>query len=380
MSNFYCAAPWRGLHINPVGSVKVCCAGNPNILGNLNDKSIEEILNGPELTNIRSLIKQGKPHAEYCHGCVMRESKGADSERNWHNNVNEDLNVASASLEYQYPTLIDVRWNTTCNQSCNYCNAKQSSKWADIFKIPVDTRTRHYYEDVCDFLNKHKTHIKEVALVGGEPLLLKENSRLLDVIPNDCVVTVITNLNVALENNEIFKKLQNRSRVGWSISFDNIGKQFEYVRHGGSWDLMLHNLDLVQNLMQNQGHWGGIHAVYNLYNATRLLEFKQFAANRGLIIRWQNLHQPNELDTKIYGNEIATLAANEIDRVLKECTVDPQEKQFFETTLATYRSCYQSNPTELAKLKTFVETVETKYHPDTQGQFAQLWPELASLL
>ena len=46
MSNFYCAAPWRGLHINPRGDVKTCCAGNPNMLGNLNTQTIEQILNG----------------------------------------------------------------------------------------------------------------------------------------------------------------------------------------------------------------------------------------------------------------------------------------------------------------------------------------------
>ena len=48
MSNFFCAAPWRGLHINPQGNVKTCCAGNPNMLGNLNTNTIEEILNTEE--------------------------------------------------------------------------------------------------------------------------------------------------------------------------------------------------------------------------------------------------------------------------------------------------------------------------------------------
>ena len=49
MNNFYCAAPWRGLHINVRGDVKTCCAGNPNMLGNLNNQRIEEILDGPKL-------------------------------------------------------------------------------------------------------------------------------------------------------------------------------------------------------------------------------------------------------------------------------------------------------------------------------------------
>ena len=55
MSNISCAAPWRGLHINPRGDVKTCCAGDPNMLGNLNTQTIEEILHGPVLQEIDKL-------------------------------------------------------------------------------------------------------------------------------------------------------------------------------------------------------------------------------------------------------------------------------------------------------------------------------------
>jgi radical SAM protein with 4Fe4S-binding SPASM domain len=78
MNKFYCAAPWRGLHINPRGDVKTCCAGDPNMLGNLNDQTIEQILNGPELTQIRETMSRGETHA-YCSNCVKAERYGADS-------------------------------------------------------------------------------------------------------------------------------------------------------------------------------------------------------------------------------------------------------------------------------------------------------------
>ena len=60
--NFYCAAPWRGLHINPRGDVKTCCAGNPNMLGNLNTNNIIEILNSDPMTEIRREMSQGRAH------------------------------------------------------------------------------------------------------------------------------------------------------------------------------------------------------------------------------------------------------------------------------------------------------------------------------
>ena len=221
--------------------------------------------------------------------------------------------------------------------------------------------------------------MQEVALVGGEPLLLPENERLLDVIPADVVVTIITNLNTPLENNKIFKKLSQRRRVGWSMSFDNIGDRFEYVRHGADWHLQHHNLDLIQNLMKNNGHWGGIHAVYNLYNATRLVEFKQFATARGLSIKWQNLSGPPSLDPRQHGKEIAQLAAAEIERVFATCNVDREEQLLFSTALRVYQSKIQSNPDMLLELKKFTTDIE-QYHPDQQGKFNELWPEFGNLL
>jgi hypothetical protein len=232
---------------------------------------------------------------------------------------------------------------------------------------------------VCKFIGQHYDQVKEVALVGGEPFLLKENARLLDVIPPDAVVTVITNLNVDLERSEIFQKLKTRSKVGWSISFDNTGDEFEYVRYGGSWDLMLRNLDLVQDLMRNNGHWGGIHAVYNLYNATRLIHFKTFAQERGLSITWQNLGSPAELNARNYGSEIANLAAAEIEQVFEQFEVVDDEQALFEHALTQYRSKTTTDPAELAKLQKFVEHIE-QVHPDKQGEFVRLWPEFGTLL
>jgi MoaA/NifB/PqqE/SkfB family radical SAM enzyme len=158
MNDFYCAAPWRGLHINPRGDVKTCCAGDPNMLGNLNTQSIESILHGSVMQDIRQSIKQGKPHA-YCYNCVQAERYGR-SERDWHNNVSPEFDPTTASDTEHRPALIDVRWNTTCNLSCNYCGDKCSSKWAGLKGIPFKSGARPYYEQVCDYLEQHKSDIR----------------------------------------------------------------------------------------------------------------------------------------------------------------------------------------------------------------------------
>jgi MoaA/NifB/PqqE/SkfB family radical SAM enzyme len=374
MSNISCAAPWRGLHINPRGDVKTCCAGDPNMLGNLNSQTIEEILHGPVLQEIRQTVRSGQLHERYCYNCIQAERYGR-SERDWHNNVSPEFDPQTATNTEHLPTLIDVRWNTTCNLSCNYCAEACSSSWAAIKGIPVKSGARPYYEQVCDYLEQHKSNIREVALVGGEPLLLPENARLLDVIPESATVTLITNASVDLESNKIFKKLATRQRVGWSLSFDNVGARFEYVRNGGTWDKLLHNLDLIQDLMKN-GQWGGIHAVYNVYNATQLVEFTKFARARGLSIQWQSLYQPDCLDPARLGPEVAQLARGEIACLLSSDIALANERQFFENVMGgiTGKDDFRS------QLSQHIDKIENTYHPDQQGRFDQLWPEISKLL
>lgn len=379
MSDFYCAAPWRGLHINPRGDVKTCCAGDPNILGNLNDHSIVEILNSDLMKEVRTSLSQGTPH-RYCSNCVKAERFGASSERKWHNDVNPNFDYTTAGDLYHYPVIVDVRWNITCNLSCNYCSDWASSKWAGLKNIPFKSGSRPYYESVCDFIEQHQENIHEVALVGGEPLLLPENDRLLEVIPTDAIVTLITNMSVDMENNKIFKKLAQRNKVGWSMSFDNVGNRFEYVRHGGNWELLQKNLKLVKELITTQGHWGGIHAVYNIYNATQICELKQFARDENVSVLWQNLFQPDYLDPFLHGRDVAELAAKEIELLYQTNLVNDNERLFFDQALRNYRAITSDQRAITQKLKYHIQEIETKYHKDKAGEFAQLWPELWKIL
>ena len=378
MTNFFCAAPWRGLHINPRGDVKTCCAGDPNMLGNLNDHGIIEILDSDLLKQIRSEMSQGRAHS-YCSNCVQAERFGADSERKWHNDTNPNFDYATAGDQYHYPVIVDVRWNTTCNLSCNYCSEWASSKWSALKGIPFKSGSRPYYEQVCDFLEQHREHIRDVALVGGEPLLLPENERLLDVIPEDCTVTLITNMNVDLEKNRIFRKLTQRKKVGWSMSFDNIDQRFEYVRYGGKWSQLLNNLAIVKDLF-NHGHWGGIHAVYNIYNATRITEFRQFAADQGVSVLWQNLFQPDYLDPFLHGHQVAEPAAAEIEKFYSTGLATASDRAFLDQALVNYHAITQDRPDMAAKFSQHITQIETQYHPDQAGQFVKLWPELKGLL
>jgi hypothetical protein len=164
------------------------------------------------------------------------------------------------------------------------------------------------------------------------------------------------------------------------MSFDNIGQHFEYVRHGSNWKLMKHNLNLIKTLMKNNGHWGGAHAVYNIYNATRFVEFRQFLNDNEITIVWQNLFQPDFLDPFLHGNKLAELASNEIQNFYRSGLATSAEKIFFDQALTNYQSTKTSYTEIEQKFKQHLYQIENQYHKDQHGKFAELWPELAYYL
>ncbi len=374
MEKRYCAAPWRGLHINFRGDVKTCCAGDPNMLGDLNTHSLEDIIHSDRMQEIRESIRDGVLHPEYCYNCIQAERNGS-SERDWHNSVNPEFDATTAELQDHVPTLIDVRWNITCNLSCNYCGPYCSSKWASMKKQFVDNGAKPYHLQVVDYIQQHSISTREVALVGGEPLLLKENVALLESLPEDTLVTVITNASVNLDKSEVYTLLTCRNNVGWSLSFDNVGDQFEYVRHGSSFTTLDQNLNRIGAQMQFHGHHGGIHAVYNIYNCTNLRKLREYAHSKKLSIKWQTLYQPEYLDPSKHNQYVRDIALREIELYEQEYG----EESFFDNVKHSLRTIATDSDVR-DQFWQHIQDIEDRYHPDQKGQFARLWPELLMLI
>lgn len=372
----YCASPWRGLHLNFEGQVQTCCAAHPAVLGKNHKGSIEDVLQSDAIKEVRASIKQGILHEKYCDGCIKRENAGFTSERDWHNNISPEFDCSTADIEDHKPALIDVRWNNTCNLACTYCTSYFSTKWASIVGQKVNQSINTDYQKIIDYIEKHQNTVREVALVGGEPLMMKENDKLLDILPDDVLVTVITNMTTDFDKMPVPKKLLARSRVGWSMSFDNIGDRFEYVRWGSSWEQLEKNVSTVVDRIHNSQQHGGIQAVYTIYNCTRLCELKQYALDKKINIMWQHVWG-DHLDPTQHNQTIRNLAIQEIQKFRNIFDLSEAEATWLNNTEEQLKLGKADQSNELIK---FTKDVENKWHPDQKGQFAKLWPELAKAL
>jgi len=90
MTKTFCAAPWRGLHVEVDGGISTCCAGGFK-LGNINTDTIESALGSEKIKAVRESIKKGHLPEDFCKICIDADSKKLKSERNWHNSFSEDF-------------------------------------------------------------------------------------------------------------------------------------------------------------------------------------------------------------------------------------------------------------------------------------------------
>jgi MoaA/NifB/PqqE/SkfB family radical SAM enzyme len=257
----YCTAPWNGIAVRENGDVRTCCSGDV-ILGNLNQDSISNILCNDQTLTIQKKMLGGEPDVKNCKACLKQEANTGLSSLRQH------------YLKY-YPTVIpnqivfnslDIRWNNTCNLSCLYCSAICSSTWADKLNIANPSPVKSYQDDLLNFILDRSSSVKEIMLVGGEPMLMKQNYQLFKKLPDSTRISILTNLSYDLEKLPCVADLLSRPKENllWNISVENTNQQFEYVRNGGNWDQMEKNINF---LMQQWGNTVTVNMVYSMFSA-----------------------------------------------------------------------------------------------------------------
>jgi len=397
MPSNFCAAPWRGLHVQVDGGISMCCAGGFK-LGNINTDTIESALASDRAKQVRESMKQGKLPEDYCKLCINAKSNGLHNEQDWHNSLNEDFEIDNANNEYQYPVIFDARWNNTCNSACVYCGPFFSSKWASTLSSHGQKPNKDNKDKIKTFFLARSDRLKTVAMVGGEPLLMKENADLLDFIPPHVKIDIISNFSTDVTKSKVFEKLLQRQKVNWHVSLENIGERYEYVRQGSRWQTLIDNLKIlgkeVRNPPEKNDHEIQFMSLFHLLNATNLCEYKEFAKEaisffphkfheknphrKNIEIVWQNFSEPKELNVENYGAEVLGKIMVEIEKYL-ETDVTPSERDYFQLKIQKFKKIKSTTDQKTKQdLTKFVRKNEKLFNE--VGYFNRLWPELSSLL
>lgn len=370
----FCYAPWTNIHINTEGSFKTCCAGE-SYIADLRLTPIDQVLQHKDLLAIKTNILNNEYHSN-CSQCVRQEKMTSNSERRWYDDIAELGTIEINDITQSHLQNLDIRWSNTCNLSCVYCGPSASSQWASIKKLPIERL--NYSETlpgIIDYINANRQTLKNLGLLGGEPLLQKENELLLDVIDPNVNINLITNLTVPLEKNKIFHKLLEKNNVVWDISFDTVESKFEYVRHGAEWQQIVSNIRYLQQAIKDKPkHIIGTAAVYSVYNALNLSEIHQYFLDNNLpTIRWNELHYPNELSVSNLPLELRLRAAEECEKSIPFHNWHRQ-KTWLQEMANSLRKVDNKNQS-CHYLREWHHRQESIYWPDFKYKFIDLWPE-----
>ena len=269
----FCPIPWTGVMYNFDGAVKTCIRSSDPV-GNIKNNSIEEIVNNQKNTQTRQRMLDNKP-GKRCTPCYELEGTQNKfdiiSDRVFYlrelKQTPLDTYNSADNFELQK---IDVRWTNLCNFSCVYCGPEFSSKWADELGTTTELPSKDQREQFKEYIFERAVNLKHVYLAGGEPLLMKENEELLELLLiKNPDVNLRINTNLSRTNTRVFELACQFKNVHWIVSAETMGKEYEYIRNGGDWATFCYNLRLIKDL----GHKLTFNMLYFVLNAFSVFEF-----------------------------------------------------------------------------------------------------------
>jgi radical SAM protein with 4Fe4S-binding SPASM domain len=365
----FCPAPWTSLNIDQTGRVSPCMHCYDSV-GNIKKTSIQEVIHGPILTDIREHMARGEWHS-FCKWCKqLEETTGASGRTVRHAEPATLAAIERDPVNYFKLEHIVVNWSNLCNLTCVYCNPDTSTAWQSIKGIPIN-HVKNEHPNLIELAREHGHSVVGLTLGGGEPLLQKGLLDFLQCLnPNQVRVLVTTNLSIDITNNPIYNELRTWPTVDWQISFDNADKdKFEYVRDGADWDVFVANIDLMK---QHNQHIIA-HPAYSIYCALDLVDYYNFCVAQNLDIFWCELIDPRDLDIRRYPKTTRQQAIEEIDRVVEQFG---HKHNLSIDTLQRYRMTLVDN-TYLVDLN--YKPMTLAYHHRIEAElnktvsFSQLW-------
>lgn len=272
----FCPMPWTGLMYNFDGQIKNCIR-SAGPLGDIKHQSIDQILIDNNQSRQQQIVDQ-QP-VQTCQTCynLERGKKGFDhiSDRIFYIRELKNIPVDTYQVGNFDLQTVDVRWTNLCNFACVYCGPEFSSRWSDELKIRPAVPDQQQLTDFKNYIYDHAGQLKHVYLAGGEPLLMKENLTLLEKLNPDTSIRINTNLSKV--DTRVFEAICEFPNVHWTVSVETQTQEFEYIRHGGSWQDFLDNLNKINQL----GHKISFNMLHFLLNYNSIFDCVDFLKAQG---------------------------------------------------------------------------------------------------
>jgi radical SAM protein with 4Fe4S-binding SPASM domain len=133
----FCSAPWTSLNIDQTGRVSPCFHARGSV-GNIKETTIQEVIHGPLLTDMRAHMARGEWH-KGCSWCKqLEETTGASGRTSRYANKQTLEAIENDPVNYFELQHIVINWSNLCNLTCTYCSPQTSTAWQSIKGIPIN--------------------------------------------------------------------------------------------------------------------------------------------------------------------------------------------------------------------------------------------------
>ena len=346
----FCSAPWFAIRLDWDGKYRPCCEFDEklsNFTGRkeyqLHDTTADEWMSSEYSQYLRQELTNGNRLPE-CNNCWQKEKNAVKSFRQYtndtvSNNQGDNLDntwvklFVNRNTNYQDYRLVsaDVKLSNVCNFSCAMCSPYNSSKIYDKWQSNLDNtfvqeqlhQQPTFLKDIA-LINQSKRgyqHLKDILthplrnlkILGGEPLLDKELFRSLQDQPQDkksqIHIEIVTNGSQDLVS--AAKKLQGYKSVSFTISLEGIGDMQDYVRKGSHWP------DIEQNILnaKRNGILVNVNYTMQAVSVLNLHELILWCHNNQIAISFGILEHPDYLEVSILPNNIRKLIIDNLSKI-----------------------------------------------------------------
>ena len=253
----FCPAPFVHFYHTGSRAGKICCLAKSKVF---HKEKASETWTQAKYQQVRHDMLNGKSLPE-CVACYKEEARGGTSDRQYYLNKYSNLNISYdtivGNLDYKKPVDLDLRLSNLCNLGCRMCGPHYSSvlekvaeelKDLDGFNNPQTSNAMLTDEDI-NWLVRDNPNIRRVKFLGGEPTIMDEVYKILDILveqqrqPQIGITTNCTNVNKRfIEYINYFKN------TTINMSIDGTDKTLEYIRYPVKYKTVKKNIITLSKL------------------------------------------------------------------------------------------------------------------------------------
>jgi len=250
----FCILPFVHLHLETTGELTPCCI-NRERMAHVSDGSLDSLWNSEKFVQMRAAML-ADTHVPSCEVCYSQERGKGESLRTMFNEKYEKF-LPTATLTECEPVYFDLRFSNICNLKCRSCEHRSSSLWYEDAKAlglltgdQAVINATNDPESLLAQLRKYIPNAVDFYFAGGEPLVMEEHYRILDMLieagRTDVRLSYNSNfMKTQFKGTSVFEYWRQFEDVNLSVSLDAIDEAAAYVRKGTRFSSIVANRKLL---------------------------------------------------------------------------------------------------------------------------------------